>query len=206
MLISPYSSHQTYKLKRVKGWMNLQNLYCLSSHCRFCKELYEVKEVNEKFDFKVFIKAVLNELKGDSYVPLCFMAWPKTSLITDGTQQTKYNFMIDDSDLKNDGGKPTVRVASLGHTSHVWLNGEYLGNGHGNHDEKSRWSLSSGACFYCFRCAKPRRCISMAGSPSSLHYYKLPLKEDKTGCYEYVDLYSVLSMNSSFWSAVFHTR
>ncbi|CAN7138142.1 unnamed protein product [Brassica rapa subsp. narinosa] len=40
------------------------------------------------------------------YVPLSSMAWPKTSLITDDTQQ---------------GGKPTVRVASLGHALHVWL-------------------------------------------------------------------------------------
>uniref|UniRef100_A0A0D3CRT8 Post-GPI attachment to proteins factor 3 n=1 Tax=Brassica oleracea var. oleracea TaxID=109376 RepID=A0A0D3CRT8_BRAOL len=61
---------------------------------------------------------------------------------------------INNSDLKNEEDKPAVRVASLGHAFHVWLNGEYLGNKHGSHDEKSRWSLS-GACFYCFLCAKP---------------------------------------------------
>lgn len=40
-------------------------------------------------------------------------------------------------------------------------------------------------------------------------YYKLPLREDKTAYYEYVGLwhiYGFLSMNSWFWSAVFHTR
>uniref|UniRef100_A0A0D3D3M7 Post-GPI attachment to proteins factor 3 n=1 Tax=Brassica oleracea var. oleracea TaxID=109376 RepID=A0A0D3D3M7_BRAOL len=41
-------------------------------------------------------------------------------------------FKIDDGDLKNKGGKPTVRVSNVGHALH--------------------------------------RCISMAGSPSSLHY------------------------------------
>ncbi|KAL0823305.1 hypothetical protein Bca101_046982 [Brassica carinata] len=60
----------------------------------------------------------------------------------------------DDSDLKNKGGKPTVRVSNVGHTLHVWLNGEYHGNGHGSHDEKSPWSLSR-PCFCCFLCAKP---------------------------------------------------
>jgi hypothetical protein len=40
-------------------------------------------------------------------------------------------------------------------------------------------------------------------------YYKLPLKQDKTAYYEYVGLwhiYGLLSMNSWFWSAVFHSR
>ena len=36
-------------------------------------------------------------------------------------------FKIDDSDLKNKGGKPTVRVSNVGHTLHGWLNGEYHG-------------------------------------------------------------------------------
>ncbi|KAL0790815.1 hypothetical protein Bca101_007061 [Brassica carinata] len=35
-------------------------------------------------------------------------------------------FKINNSDLKNEENKPTVRVASLGHAFHVWLNGEYL--------------------------------------------------------------------------------
>ncbi|KAF3553076.1 hypothetical protein F2Q69_00015992 [Brassica cretica] len=34
-------------------------------------------------------------------------------------------FKIDDSDLKNKGGKPTVKVSNVGHALHVWLNGEY---------------------------------------------------------------------------------
>ncbi|CDY10593.1 BnaC03g70210D [Brassica napus] len=76
------------------------------------------KKANKKFDFKVFKET-----------------GPKTSLITDGTQQN-------DSDLKNKGGKPIVRVSNVGHALHVWLNGEYHGNGHGSHDEKSPWSLS----------------------------------------------------------------
>uniref|UniRef100_A0A0D3AWW0 Beta-galactosidase n=1 Tax=Brassica oleracea var. oleracea TaxID=109376 RepID=A0A0D3AWW0_BRAOL len=86
------------------------------------------KKANKKFDFKVFTET-----------------GPKTSLIT---------FKIDDSDLKNKGGKPTVRVSNVGHALHVWLNGEYHGNGHGSHDEKNPWSLS-GPCFCYFLCAKP---------------------------------------------------
>ncbi|KAL0660920.1 hypothetical protein Bca4012_097757 [Brassica carinata] len=61
------------------------------------------KKANKKFDFKVFTET-----------------GPKTSLITDGTQQN-------DSDLKNKGSKPTVRVSNVGHALHVWLNGEYHG-------------------------------------------------------------------------------
>ncbi|CAN6860773.1 unnamed protein product [Brassica oleracea] len=61
------------------------------------------KKANKKFNFKVFTKT-----------------GPKTSLITDGTQQNKHV-----SDLKNKGGKPTVRVSNVGHTLHGWLNGEY---------------------------------------------------------------------------------
>ncbi|CAF1750400.1 unnamed protein product, partial [Brassica napus] len=49
------------------------------------------KKANKKFDFKVFTET-----------------GPKTSLIMDGTQQN-------DSDLKNKGGKPTVRVSNVGH-------------------------------------------------------------------------------------------
>ncbi|WZZ62069.1 hypothetical protein YC2023_062176 [Brassica napus] len=36
-------------------------------------------------------------------------------------------FKIDVSDLKNKGGKPTIRVSNVGHALHVWLNGEYHG-------------------------------------------------------------------------------
>ncbi|KAJ7982013.1 Post-GPI attachment to proteins factor 3 [Quillaja saponaria] len=42
-----------------------------------------------------------------------------------------------------------------------------------------------------------------------LLYYKLPLKDDKKAYYEYATLwhiYGLLSMNSWFWSAVFHSR
>ncbi|KAH0868097.1 hypothetical protein HID58_075119 [Brassica napus] len=38
---------------------------------------------------------------------------------------TLLRFKIDDSDLKNKGSKPTVRVSNVGHALHVWLNGEY---------------------------------------------------------------------------------
>ncbi|KAF2561078.1 hypothetical protein F2Q70_00018520 [Brassica cretica] len=50
-------------------------------------------------------------------------------------------FKIDDSDLKNKGGKPTVRVSNVANALHVWLNGEYHGNKHGSHDEKSPWDV-----------------------------------------------------------------
>ncbi|KAF2565322.1 hypothetical protein F2Q68_00026769 [Brassica cretica] len=59
------------------------------------------KKANKKFNFKVFTET-----------------GPKTSLITDVTQQN-------DSELKNKGGKPTVRVSNVGHALHVRLNGEY---------------------------------------------------------------------------------
>ncbi|WZZ40728.1 hypothetical protein YC2023_036987 [Brassica napus] len=98
------------------------------------------KKTNKKFDFKVFTET-----------------GPKTSLITDEFYLINflyYRFKIDNSDLKNKGSKPTVRVFNAGHALHVWLNGEYHGNGHGSHDEKSPWSLS-GPCFYYFLCAKP---------------------------------------------------
>ncbi|KAK7838215.1 post-gpi attachment to proteins factor 3 [Quercus suber] len=42
-----------------------------------------------------------------------------------------------------------------------------------------------------------------------LLYYKLPLRPDKRTYYEYTGLwhiYGILSMNSWFWSAVFHSR
>ncbi|CAN6886533.1 unnamed protein product [Brassica oleracea] len=66
------------------------------------------KKANKKFNFKVFTET-----------------GPKTSLITDGTQQNKHV-----SDLKNKGGKPTIRVSNVGHALHVWLNGEYHVHGH----------------------------------------------------------------------------
>ncbi|WZZ53245.1 hypothetical protein YC2023_053352 [Brassica napus] len=68
------------------------------------------KKANKKFDFKVFTET-----------------GPKTSLITGGTQQSK---RTNDNDLKNKGGKLTVRVSNVGHVGHalhVWLNGEYHG-------------------------------------------------------------------------------
>ncbi|KAF3561816.1 hypothetical protein DY000_02012594 [Brassica cretica] len=70
------------------------------------------KMANKKFDFKVFTET-----------------GPKTSLITDDTQQN-------DSDLKNKGGKPTVKVSNVGHALHVWLNGEY----HGMLKSQSGWT------------------------------------------------------------------
>ncbi|KAF2601888.1 hypothetical protein F2Q70_00027224 [Brassica cretica] len=79
-------------------------------------------------------------------------------------------FKIDDSDLKNKGGKPTVRVSNVGHALHVWLNGEYHGNGHGSHDEKSPWSLS-GPCFCYFFCAKPSDAFPWLFSTLSNHLH-----------------------------------
>ncbi|CAF1706391.1 unnamed protein product [Brassica oleracea var. botrytis] len=94
----------------------------------------KANKANKKFDFKVFTETVPQELKGDSYVPVELYGLAKDE--SDYGWYTT-NFKIDDSDFKKKGGKPTVRVASLGHALHVWLNGEYLGNGHGSHDEKS---------------------------------------------------------------------
>ncbi|KAL0733187.1 hypothetical protein Bca4012_009397 [Brassica carinata] len=82
------------------------------------------KKANKKFDIKVFTETVPNELKGDSYVPVELYGLAKDE--SDYGWYTT-NFKIDDSDLKKKGGKPSVRVASLGHALHVWLNGEYLG-------------------------------------------------------------------------------
>ncbi|XP_010468659.1 PREDICTED: beta-galactosidase 13-like [Camelina sativa] len=93
------------------------------------------KKANKNFDFKVFTETVPSKIKGDSYVPVELYGLTKDE--TDYGWYTT-SFKIDDSDLsKNKGGKPTLRIASLGHALHVWLNGEYLGNGHGSHEEKS---------------------------------------------------------------------
>ncbi|XP_010489252.1 PREDICTED: beta-galactosidase 13-like [Camelina sativa] len=80
-------------------------------------------------------KSIKEKIKGDSYVPVELYGLTKDE--TDYGWYTT-SFKIDDSDLsKRKGGKPTLRIASLGHALHVWLNGEYLGNGHGSHEEKS---------------------------------------------------------------------
>ncbi|KAF3516914.1 hypothetical protein DY000_02060281 [Brassica cretica] len=86
-------------------------------------------------------------------------------------------FKINNSDLKNEEDKPTVRVASLGHAFHVWLNGEYL-------DIVAMLRRADG------HCQEP---ASVAFSVLSLAmhfhgwlsifitlYYKLPPKQDKT--------------------------
>ncbi|CAH2051537.1 unnamed protein product [Thlaspi arvense] len=81
------------------------------------------KKANKKFDFKVFTETVPQELKGDNYVPVELYGLTKDE--SDYGWYTT-NFKIDDSDLKKKG-KTTLRIASLGHALHVWLNGEYLG-------------------------------------------------------------------------------
>ncbi|KAF3493175.1 hypothetical protein DY000_02054896 [Brassica cretica] len=65
------------------------------------------KKTNKKFDFKVFTETG-PKIKSD-------YGWYTTK------------FKIDDNDLKNKGGKPTVRVSNVGHALHAWLNGEYHG-------------------------------------------------------------------------------
>ncbi|KAJ4889184.1 Beta-galactosidase 13 [Raphanus sativus] len=92
------------------------------------------KKANKKFNFKVFTETVPSELKGESFIPVELYG-----LTEDETDYGWYttNFKIDDNDLKKKGGKTTLRIASLGHALHVWLNGKYLGNGHGSHEEKS---------------------------------------------------------------------
>ncbi|CAN7072285.1 unnamed protein product [Brassica oleracea var. botrytis] len=85
----------------VNSWEPLYSGIIVSHHTAW--NYMKSKKANKKFDFKVFTET-----------------GPKTSLITDGTQQN-------DSDLKNKGGKPTIRVSNVGHALHVWLNGEYHG-------------------------------------------------------------------------------
>lgn len=42
---------------------------------------------------------------------------------------------IDDNDLSKKKDKHTLRIASLGHVLHVWLNGEYLGKIENHRDQ-----------------------------------------------------------------------
>lgn len=56
------------------------------------------------------------------------MKWKKNEKKNVSLVNIPCSFKIDDNDLsKKKGGKPTLRIASLGHALHVWLNGEYLG-------------------------------------------------------------------------------
>ncbi|KAL9840950.1 putative beta-galactosidase [Arabidopsis thaliana] len=98
-----------------------------------CKTV--VYNTGENFDFKVFTESVPSKIKGDSFIPVELYGLTKDE--SDYGWYTT-SFKIDDNDLsKKKGGKPNLRIASLGHALHVWLNGEYLGNGHGSHEEKS---------------------------------------------------------------------
>ncbi|XP_013598156.1 PREDICTED: beta-galactosidase 11 [Brassica oleracea var. oleracea] len=93
------------------------------------------KKANKKFDFNVFTEPLPNKLKGDSYIPVELYGLTKDK--TDYGWYTT-SFKINKNQLpKKKGAKTTVRIASLGHALHAWFNGEYLGNGHGSHDEKS---------------------------------------------------------------------
>jgi hypothetical protein len=62
------------------------------------------------------------------------------SLLKDTTDYAWYTTSIDlephDLSLRPDI-LPVIRVASLGHAMQVFVNGEYIGGGHGRHDEKS---------------------------------------------------------------------
>uniref|UniRef100_A0A0D3E459 Post-GPI attachment to proteins factor 3 n=1 Tax=Brassica oleracea var. oleracea TaxID=109376 RepID=A0A0D3E459_BRAOL len=86
-------------------------------------------------------------------------------------------FKINNSDLKNEEDKPTVRVASLGHAFHVWLNGEYL-------DMVAMLRRVDG------HCQEPASVVfSVLSLAMHFHgwlsifitlYYKLPPNQDKT--------------------------
>ncbi|KAF3518263.1 hypothetical protein DY000_02060282 [Brassica cretica] len=86
-------------------------------------------------------------------------------------------FKINNSDLKNEENKPTVRVASLGHAFHVWLNGEYL-------DMVAMMRRADGHC-------QDPASVAFSVLSLAMHfhgwlsifitlYYKLPPKQDKT--------------------------
>ncbi|XP_010437540.1 PREDICTED: beta-galactosidase 11-like [Camelina sativa] len=92
------------------------------------------KKANKKFDFKVFTETLPSKLEGDSYIPVELYGLTKDK--TDYGWYTT-SFKVNKNDLPKKGVKTSVRVASLGHALHVWLNREYLGSGHGSHEEKS---------------------------------------------------------------------
>ncbi|XP_009107264.1 beta-galactosidase 11 [Brassica rapa] len=94
------------------------------------------KQANKKkFDFKVFTEPLPKKLEGNSYVPVELYGLTKDK--SDYGWYTT-SFKVHENHLpKKKGAKTNLRIASLGHALHVWLNGEYLGNGHGSHDEKS---------------------------------------------------------------------
>ncbi|CAN6986300.1 unnamed protein product [Brassica oleracea var. botrytis] len=84
---------------------------------------------------------------------------------------------INNSDLKNEENKPTVRVASLGHAFHFWLNGEYL-------DMVAMMRRADGHC-------QDPASVAFSVLSLAMHfhgwlsifitlYYKLPPKQDKT--------------------------
>ncbi|CAA7016575.1 unnamed protein product [Microthlaspi erraticum] len=93
------------------------------------------KKANKKFDFEVFTEKLPGKLQGDSYIPVELYGLTKDKSDY-GWYTTSFN--VHENHLpKKKGVKTVLRIASLGHALHVWLNGEYLGNGHGSHDEKS---------------------------------------------------------------------
>ncbi|KAF3610865.1 hypothetical protein DY000_02049237 [Brassica cretica] len=107
------------------------------------------KKANKKFDFKVFTE---------------------TGLITDGIQQN-------DSDLKNKGGKPTVRVSNVGHALHETDMVAMMRRAHGHCQDSASVTFSVLSLAMHFH--------GWLSFFITL-YYKLPLKQDRTGYYEYV--------------------
>ncbi|CAD5329984.1 unnamed protein product [Arabidopsis thaliana] len=93
------------------------------------------KKANKKFDFKVFTETLPSKLEGNSYIPVELYGLTKDK--TDYGWYTT-SFKVHKNHLPTKKGVKTfVRIASLGHALHAWLNGEYLGSGHGSHEEKS---------------------------------------------------------------------
>ncbi|XP_010530895.1 PREDICTED: beta-galactosidase 11-like [Tarenaya hassleriana] len=90
------------------------------------------KKTNKKFEFSVFSESVPKGLDGDSYIPVELYGLNKDK--TDYAWYTT-SFKVEKKDLTEK--KPTLRIASLGHALHVWMNGKYIGKAHGSHEEKS---------------------------------------------------------------------
>ncbi|XP_010548094.1 PREDICTED: beta-galactosidase 11 [Tarenaya hassleriana] len=102
----------------------------LSQHTS--RNFIKSKKANKKFEFNVFSESVPKGLDGDSYIPVELYGLAKDK--TDYAWYTT-SFKVGKNELLNK--KPTLRIASLGHALHVWINGKYIGNAHGSHEEKS---------------------------------------------------------------------
>ncbi|XP_057456552.1 beta-galactosidase 13-like [Lotus japonicus] len=98
---------------------------------------FEESKVANNHKWEVFSESIptTKELKTDSEVPAELY-----SLLKDTTDYGWYTTSVElgPEDLpKKNGVSPVLRIMSLGHTLHAFVNGEYIGCGHGSHEEKS---------------------------------------------------------------------